>query len=194
MPLRQARSRELHYARGIKGPKFLVDGPDGKLFTVPDAAVWALCELDREGAFDDPPPGNAVRLTGCELLAAIAGEALASVFAPLFPPSCLLCPRVRPRSSLSASFSRPDDRRLTCACRRGSVRCRSAPRPPGTSGSAASAAATIGHPGSGQRTPRGPEPLRSQRSRSNGGTPTARRRRASPAADHGHQLLSCTYK
>ena len=70
MPLRQARSRELHYARGIKGPKFLVDGPDGKLFTVPDAAVWALCELDREGAFDDPPPGNAVRLTGCELLAA----------------------------------------------------------------------------------------------------------------------------
>jgi hypothetical protein len=84
MPLSQARDRALHYARGVKGPKFLVDGADGKPFTVPDAAVWALCDLDREGAFDDPPPGNAIRLQGAELLAAIAGEALANLFATLF--------------------------------------------------------------------------------------------------------------
>jgi hypothetical protein len=84
MPLSQARDRALHYARGLKGPKFLVEGTDGKPFTVPDAAVMELCGLDRAGAFDDPPPGNAIRLTGRELLAAIAGEALAQAFAPIF--------------------------------------------------------------------------------------------------------------
>ena len=80
-----AGDRALHYARGVKGPKFLVDGADGKPFTVPDAAVHGLCELDREGAFDDPRPGNAARLQGAELLAAIAGEALANLLALLFP-------------------------------------------------------------------------------------------------------------
>jgi hypothetical protein len=83
-PLSQARDRAWHYARGVRGPKYLVEDAEGRPWTAPDAAVRELCQLERENAFDDPLPDNAVRLTGCDLLAAIAGEALASLFAPLF--------------------------------------------------------------------------------------------------------------
>ena len=86
MPLRLARDRALHYARGVKGPKFLVVGADGRPWTVPDAAVRELSWLDREGVFDDPLPHNAAQAQGVELITAIANEALANLFAPLFPP------------------------------------------------------------------------------------------------------------
>jgi hypothetical protein len=84
MPLGQARDRAVHYTRGIRGPEYLVKDGEGRPWSVEAAAVRELSSFDREGAFDDPPPGNAVRLTGCELLAAVAGEALANLFAPLF--------------------------------------------------------------------------------------------------------------
>jgi hypothetical protein len=172
MPLRQARSRELHYARGVKGPKFLVDGPDGKLFTVPDAAVWTLCDLDRAGAFDDPPPGNAVRLTGCELLAAIAGETLANLFAPLFPAPAPRVPRTPTKAELlEAGRPSPDLRvspwvsPLSAAASR-DVRERE------------ELAQTIGRAGSVARTRRRPGQPPSRLSRSNGATPSDRGRRA----------------
>jgi hypothetical protein len=79
-----ARDRAWHHVQGVRGPKYLVVDAEGRPWTVEDAAVRELCQLERENAFDDPLPGNAVRLTGCDLLAAIAGEALASLFAPLF--------------------------------------------------------------------------------------------------------------
>jgi hypothetical protein len=85
MPLAQARDRALHYARGCRGPKFLVDDAEGRPWTVADDAVRELSCFEREGAFDAPLSGNMARLEGGELLAAVAGEALAHLFAPLFP-------------------------------------------------------------------------------------------------------------
>jgi hypothetical protein len=83
-PLSQARDRAWHYARGVRGPKYLVEDAAGRPWTALDEAIRELSHFEREGAFDDPLPHNAARLSGCELLAAIVGEDLASVFSPLF--------------------------------------------------------------------------------------------------------------
>jgi hypothetical protein len=89
LPLAEARDRALHYARGVRGPEYLVKGPKGRPWTAPDEAVRELSTFEREGAFDDPLPHNALR--GSELMAAIAGEALAQLFAPLFFRLCAPC-------------------------------------------------------------------------------------------------------
>jgi hypothetical protein len=101
-PLSQARDRAWHYPRGVRGPKYLVEDPKGRPWTAPDEAVRELCQLERENAFDDPLPGNAVRLTGCDLLAAIAGEALTEVFAPLFRSAPENCPKPPSKAELLA--------------------------------------------------------------------------------------------
>jgi hypothetical protein len=85
-PLTQVRDRAWHYARGVRGPKYLVEDAEGRPWTAPDEAIRELSHFEREGAFDDPLPHNTRRLAGGELLAAIAGDALASLFAPLFAP------------------------------------------------------------------------------------------------------------
>jgi hypothetical protein len=102
-----ARDRAWHHVQGVRGPKYLVVDAEGRPWTVEDAAVRELCQLEREGAFDYPPPGNAVRLAGCELLAAIAGDALASLFAPLFPPLAPPEPPVPTKAELLEA-GRPD--------------------------------------------------------------------------------------
>ena len=118
-PLSQARDRAWHHVQGVRGPKYLVVDAEGRPWTVEDAAVRELCQLERENAFDDPLPGNAVRLTGRDLLAAIAGRLWLLYSRPYSPP---LCPGLRPKPSLSASFSRLGGRRLGPLCPSGSMR------------------------------------------------------------------------
>lgn len=79
----QARDRAIPHARGICCPRWLLEDGEGKVWLAPDEAVRRLSYLDREGAFDQPG-GNAARLDGCELMSAVAGEALAETFRPLF--------------------------------------------------------------------------------------------------------------
>jgi hypothetical protein len=83
MKLSESRDRAMHHARGVASPNYLVQAA-GKPFTVSDAEVRALAQLDYDGAFDQPLGGNATRLEGCELLAAIC-PAIAEAFRPLFP-------------------------------------------------------------------------------------------------------------
>ena len=78
----QARDRAIPHAKGIRCPRWLLEDGEGKVSSTPDEAVHRLSYLDREGAFDQL--GNMARLEGVELLAAVAGEALASVFRRCF--------------------------------------------------------------------------------------------------------------
>jgi hypothetical protein len=84
-PLSQARDRAWHYARGVRGPKYLVEDAEGRPWTAPDAAVRELAQIEASGSFDDPLPHNMARLDGGALLAAVGGEILAQAFAPIFP-------------------------------------------------------------------------------------------------------------
>jgi hypothetical protein len=84
MPLAQARDRAMHHVRAVKGDRYLVEGDHGKPWVASNDAVRELSAFERVGLFDDPLPHNAARLKGCELLTTLAGEALASVFSPLF--------------------------------------------------------------------------------------------------------------
>jgi hypothetical protein len=85
MLLSQARDRALRYAQGVRRDRYLVES-NSAIWTVSDGAIRELSGYENQGAFDDPSLcGNMARLAGAELIAAIAGEALANLFAPLFP-------------------------------------------------------------------------------------------------------------
>jgi hypothetical protein len=169
-----ARDRAWHHVQGVRGPKYLLVDAEGRPWTVEDAAVRELCQLERENAFDDPLPGNAVRFTGCDLLAAIAGEALASLFAPLFAASVPRAPTKAEleRELLEAGRPTPGTPVPLWVDRPGSARRlrRTSWRAPRTTRS------MIAPPLNVQPTPRGRGFVRSPFSRSNGGSPMARGR------------------
>jgi hypothetical protein len=103
-----ARDRAWHHVQGVRGPKYLVVDAEGRPWTVEDAAVRELCRLERENAFDDPLPHNMARLRGYELLAAVAGEALANQFSRLFPePSVPIVPKATEAELLEAGRPGP---------------------------------------------------------------------------------------
>jgi hypothetical protein len=62
-PLSQARDRSWPFARGVQRPRWLATGSEGRPWAAPDEAIRELSELEREGAFDDPLPHNAARLS-----------------------------------------------------------------------------------------------------------------------------------
>jgi hypothetical protein len=155
-PLSQARDRAWHYARGVRGPKYLVEDAEGRPWTAPDAAVRELAQIEASGSFDDPLPHNMARLDGGALLAAVGGETLAQAFARLFA-APVVPPPVPPRPGSST----PDGQRLASEGRGGSTRRRSARRPrPTCSGGRRTTRLTIAPPSSAQPTLRGLTPVR----------------------------------
>jgi hypothetical protein len=54
MPMSQPRDRALNYARGVAGPKYLVENADGRPWTAGNDAIKEPSCFEREGAFDDP--------------------------------------------------------------------------------------------------------------------------------------------
>jgi hypothetical protein len=84
MPAAQSRHRGIPYCRGIRRLRWLAEGADGKVLVIPSEAIKALADCERE--FDAPLSGNLARLSRHQLMAAVLGEEVAAVFAPLFAP------------------------------------------------------------------------------------------------------------
>jgi hypothetical protein len=98
VPMPQSRDRAFGFARGVKGPRWLLEDDEGRPWSIDDSAVRALAQLENAGAFSDDLAG----LGGCEYLAAVAGQALAGQFALLFPEPPSPVPRAPTQAELLA--------------------------------------------------------------------------------------------
>ena len=64
IPVVEARSREMHFARGLCGHKHLLASAEGRLWIAPAEVVHEVATLENEGAYDQIGVGlgNKVRL------------------------------------------------------------------------------------------------------------------------------------
>ena len=92
IPVVEARSREMHFARGLCGHKHLVASPGGKLWTAPADVVFEVAKLENEGAYDQTEVGLGQRvklrgtspLSSFDMLVAHATPRVVELLAPLF--------------------------------------------------------------------------------------------------------------
>jgi hypothetical protein len=92
IPIGEARSREMHFARGLAGHKYFLSSAEGVLWVAPAAAVHLIETLENEGAYDqlDVGLGDKVRLKAngplsvMDLLVQRADAKLVEMLSPLF--------------------------------------------------------------------------------------------------------------
>ena len=84
LPVDHARTRAVHYVKGLKTPRAFIDDAAGKMLTLPADAVFELWRLEMRGDLDETLlAGNWVRMTGVDLFLAQAAEETARLFGPL---------------------------------------------------------------------------------------------------------------
>jgi hypothetical protein len=92
LPLCEARVRQLHYVRGLAGPRYLLASLEGRIWEAPGEVIFEIAKAENEGRFDEVPPelGDKVRLkgasplSGMDLIVASLDERMARLFSPLF--------------------------------------------------------------------------------------------------------------
>ena len=92
VPLAEARSREMHFARGLCGHKPLLASAEGRLWVAPADVVFEVAKLENEGAYDqtDVGFGDKVRLREAgvlstfDMLVARATPRIIELLSPLF--------------------------------------------------------------------------------------------------------------
>jgi hypothetical protein len=92
IPIREARSREMYFVRGLAGRKHLLSSAEGVLWIAPAEAVHLIETLENEGAYDqlDVGLGDKVRLktngplSVMDLLVQRADAKLVEMLSPLF--------------------------------------------------------------------------------------------------------------
>ena len=92
VPIAEARARQLHYCRGLAGPRFLVASADGRVWEAPGSVIFEIARAENEGRFDEVPPalGDRVRLKGSgalstmDLLVSCLDTTTAQLLTPLF--------------------------------------------------------------------------------------------------------------
>jgi hypothetical protein len=91
VPANEARRRELHSARYLRQPKYLLASLEGQIWTCPGEVVFELARLENEGRFDEIAPslGDRVKLKGggalsaMELLVSCLDQTTAQLFSPI---------------------------------------------------------------------------------------------------------------
>ena len=92
VPAHEARSRQMHFARHLQKPRFLLSSAEGTLWTVPGEIVFEVAKIENEGGYDecDPDLGDRVRLRTTGAMAAVdlfvssVDGKVAELFSPLF--------------------------------------------------------------------------------------------------------------
>ena len=92
VPAHEARSRQMHFAKHLHKPRFLLSSSEGTLWTVPADVVLEVARIENEGGYDECEPGlgDKVRLRskgamgGVDLFVASVDAKIAQLLVPLF--------------------------------------------------------------------------------------------------------------